>query len=133
MNLTNLVAFAVLVLASCAGRRSQESALLPPVRDAWPSVRVDFDHGVEVGVAAGTLTPPAASDLTRTADLLGDALSAGDLVGVRLTPWQPLEDWTEEGIADKLRAGLIGPGVAESLRERLRNFAEALSRLQEQR
>jgi hypothetical protein len=54
------------------------------------------------------------------------ALTAGDVAAIRLVPWQLLDESAQAGIAARVTVGDITEGVAVSLRERLKNFREAV-------
>lgn len=126
------LALVAVLLASCIGTRARNDALMPAVRMAWPEVRVDFDRGVADGLADGDLTEMAAISLRSEADMLTDALEAGDrfkLYNVLYTT--EIQPWASRGIQAALDAGDLGPNGAMLLTERLSNFSAAILVLQE--
>ena len=126
------LALVAVLLASCIGTRARNDALMPAVRMAWPEVRVDFDRGVADGIADGDLTEMEAISLRSEADMLTDALEAGDrfkLYNVLYTT--EIQPWASRGITAALEAGDLGPNGAMLLTERLTNFSAAILVLQE--
>lgn len=99
----------VLVLASCAGSAARVESLLPALRLAWPYI---------VRNVEGSMPSERVADLARR---MGRALESGDVVD----GWEVLERAALLGIDVRLARGEIGPGVAESLRERVRMFGVA--------
>lgn len=75
---------------------------------AWPNVRADLQRGI----------PPMPTEIAA----LEVALASGNVDALRAAPWTALEVSANNGIA----ARDLHPAVADALRERLRNFGEAL-------
>jgi hypothetical protein len=100
------------LLVACTGLTARQKVLLPAMQSAWPAVKADLERGV-----------PVRTDDIAAFDV---ALTAGDVAAIRLVPWQLLDESAQAGIAVRVTAGTITEGVAGSLRERLKNFREAV-------
>lgn len=120
---------ALRVAPSCVTSHTDPHALFPPLELAWPAVQEDVHIGISDAVTDGELTEVAAVMLRTEGAKLGDAIHAKSVYGVRAVPWSTLVPYGERGIDAKLEAGEVGPGVADSLREQLVNFTEAVDRL----
>lgn len=117
-------------LAACAGTAAREHTLLPAMRLAWPGVQAAVARGITTGLEAQsqTLTAAAAAELTTATREMKAALETGEAgqVAAASVMWPALEALAFTGIDARVRAGEIGSGVAESLRERVRQFSLAL-------
>ena len=122
----------------CAGDRAREEVLLPAIRLAWGSsegggVAKDVETGIKSGEAGGRLKPEIATALRAEATGLGAGIAQGGAAGMAAVKglkgggWAILKGEAETGIAWRLNKNEIGVGVAGSLRERLKNFTDALN------
>lgn len=93
---------------ACVGTQAREHALMPALRASLPHITAAIERG-----AAGD---PAT--LGRAADLK-TAVETGAVQGFL---WSPLEAPAQAGIRARAAASEIGPGVAESLIEEVRQF-----------
>lgn len=127
-----LLAFATLpVLHACFARRGEPTVLFPPAQIAWESISIEYVRGIEDGEQDGDVSAPLADDLREMGTDLGQSLVAQDRVALRAINWSVMRPFAQRGIDDKLDDGEIGPGVANSLEERLDNFTETIERLQQ--
>lgn len=122
--LTGLLLGAVL---ACAGVAARDEALLPAMRLAWPGISMDIEQGIEAA------SPPPESVAYIRAETLRmtEALADGNRAAVFAADWPNLRLVAEAGIDDREARGLIGPGVAASLRERVAVFSDAWLKLGE--
>ncbi len=128
---TALGALALVFFSSCAAERVEGIALFEPAQLTWPAVENDLHRGLEDAAEDGDLTEAAADSLRSEGAKLERALAEQSREGVRKVAWLSMEPFADRGIDDKLGDGEIGPGVAQSLREQLRNFTATITRLQE--
>lgn len=121
----------LLLLPSCLTPVATEEALLPAARAAWPNVRMDYELGVNDGVADGDLTPEAADALMGLADELDAGLADGTRAALVLVPWSAsMAQWVTRGIASEVDEGRLGPNGAQILYQRASNFTAVLLTLQ---
>lgn len=107
-HLNRLYISAALALVACAGITARQDVLLPAIAGAWPAVR-----------AEAVLGDPQVEPIAAQADT---ALQAGDKIRIGAVPWAQIQAAATAGIAAKVTAGAVTAGVAESLRERDRQF-----------
>lgn len=109
--------------SGCAGLNARQKVLLPTMQVVWPNVRVTAERGVEA------LPPEGRTEALATLDLFGAALTAGTEEGIaHVHPsWIQISAWADNGIDARVEAKEIGPGVALSLKERVRQFNDALA------
>lgn len=100
-----------LTMASCVAQRVQQNTLEPAMQAAWTAI--------EVQAVRGGL-PQELADAFRA------ALRERDFVAVA-SVWPEALAAAERDIDARLAAGVIGPGVARSLRERLIRFTEGVA------
>lgn len=114
--ITTVGVILALFLAACAGATARTEVLLPAMRQAWPPIRVAIERELVV-----------APDSTGSAALAGAdaALQSGDPIAVAAVAWPVLDAMAQSDTTRRVDLGQIGPGVADSLRERLRQFASA--------
>lgn len=112
-----------LVLSYCAGMKARENVLVPAMKMAWVGISSDIDASISL------LTVDAASIVRSKQKLMADVLDAGDIPRILMLDWRILHGAALIGIILRLKRGEIGPGVAASLRERLRMFTRALEEL----
>ncbi len=117
MGLTALI----LTATSCSALWAQQHVLIPTLRQAWRHIVVDVDAGLQ------KLDDGAAAAVLRAKKRMDEALFTGEAAAILLVNWKILAQAAEIGIAARVASGLIGPDVAESLRERLRQFGAALA------
>lgn len=103
-----IVTFAALAFVACTGIKARQDVLLPAIQAAWPAVR-----------AEAMLGDPKVEPVAVQADT---ALQAGDKAAIGAVPWPLLQTAATAGISDKVTAGTVSVGVADSLRERDRQF-----------
>lgn len=109
-HLHRLYMSAALALAACAGITARQDVLLPAIKGAWPQVRAE----AVLGGPSATIEPVAAA-----ADA---ALATGDKAQIAAVRWSVLQAAAQAGVATKVTSGEVSAGVAESLRERQRQF-----------
>jgi hypothetical protein len=105
-----------LIAAACAGTTARTEVMLPAMRQAWAGIRPAVERYVS------TVDDIAQRDALTAADA---ALQSGDPVAIAGVPWQLLDDAHEADVVRRVAASEIGPGVADSLRERLAKFVES--------
>ncbi len=112
-----LIFLSLLVFATaCAGSAARQHVLIPSMRTSWESIRVAVLREAAAQQHATGAASVAAAD---------EALAAGDPVKIASVDWPVLDLLAEADTARRVVAGAIGPGVAESLRGRLADFAES--------
>ena len=113
---TRLGLLAALLIAACAGTTARTEVLLPAMRQAWVGIRPAVDRHIT-----------SIDDLAHNQALMAadSALQTGEPVSFAGVAWQLIDESHEADVARRLASGEIGPGVAESLRERLTQFANA--------
>lgn len=104
---------------NCTASVVEQETLLPAMRAAWPAVREDVEVAIE--------TLPERDVRRSQLDAMGAALDAGDRATLASAPWAELEQLAGVGIRTRVTRAEIGPGVAASFEERLRNFSAALA------
>lgn len=117
------IAGAVLALvlafaAACAGVRARSESLRPMAL-AWPPIAAAAERGAE------------ASQREHVAEVIAQiraALDALDRDALRGVDWPAVRAAAAADINRRLQAGEIGPGVADSLTERIRLFDELLTK-----
>lgn len=107
-HLHRLYMSAALALVACAGITARQDVLLPAISGAWPAVR-----------AEAVLGDPKVEPSAAAADA---ALASGDKTKIAAVGWSALQMAAQAGVAAKVTAGTVSAGVAESLRERQRQF-----------
>lgn len=112
--------------SGCAGLSARQKVLLPTLQMAWTPISADISLGI-------SMLPAESQPALYTAqNEFAIALNNGDAQKMNLIPWTPLQEAAISGIEKRTTDGAISPGVAESLKERVRNFttarAEFLSR-----
>lgn len=108
--MTTALTIVVLAMTACAGSQARQTILTPALQQALVSI--------EAQALAGGATEAQV-------EALSDALESGDRVGAAAA-WPAVRAAAEADIESRLQSGVIGPGVAESHRERLRNFEEGV-------
>lgn len=111
-------AIAVILAAACIGARARQDALLPSLQTAWASIRVEVEHEIAAQPSPRGETQLAAAD---------EAVDAGDAVKMLAVDWLFLNQLAENDATRRAAIGEIGPGVAVSLAERRRAFAESVA------
>jgi len=107
---------AALLIAACAGTTARTEVLLPAMQQAWAGIRPAVARYI------ATIDDQVHNAALAAADA---SMQSGNPVDVAGVSWQLLDDAHESDVAKRLAAGEIGPGVADSLRERLTQFADA--------
>lgn len=121
------------LLTSCVSQRTREEAGMPAALLAWGTsdmgVRSDIERGIADAVEDGDAS---AALLTDDVDNLDAALRAESYSRVQFAaiPWAELEPMGYRGIEDRIEDGEMTDMVAESLRERMRNFSDLMGKLQ---
>ena len=121
----SLALLALLAASACAGVAARDEALLPAMRLAWPPIAELVERGTANRID-GAQVPVLAAAREMTA-----ALDSGDRERVAAVDWPILRFAAAEGIKRRIEAGEIGPGVAESLAERILQFDAAFWKLGE--
>lgn len=119
-----VLVLAASVLPGCtrAGDRARENVLAPAIGLALPGLRSDVDWGL------AQLGDAERASALAVADRFFGAAADPDRLGEAEALWPAVRGWAITGIDAKLAAGAVGPNVAESLRERVRNVDRAMSR-----
>jgi hypothetical protein len=112
-----------ITMTSCIASKARENALLPAMNLAWPGVHAD----IERGVADAQLPDRSMVDFEIVK--IEVALDSGLAADFRVVSWGVLEPFGQRGINDRIADGEMSEMVAESLRERLRNFGVGLSKM----
>lgn len=124
------VAMLLLATTSCIASKARENSLLPAMNLAWPGVRADVERGIEDAVQDGELADRIVIDFEVVK--LDEALKSGLASDFRSVSWlETLEPYGRRGIEDRVADGEMSDMVAESLRERLRNFTVGFSKMSE--
>jgi hypothetical protein len=96
---------------------------------AWVGVRADLERGLADAVEDGDLADRSSLD-SLVADLEAALADGGERSALRRIPWASmLLPYAERGIQDRVDDGEMSDQVAESLRERLRNFSTGFEQL----
>lgn len=109
-----LLVVSILLSGCVAGQSARNGTASPVLKDVTPRV-----------VADAKAAPNA--DLV-TLDSFQHAVDAKDWVKA-LTLWPQVRDMAQAGIESRLAAATIGPTVAESLRERLKQYDVLLRKM----
>lgn len=106
----------------CAGLNARQKVLLPTLQMTWEPIREAASRG------AGLLPPESIPVAADTLGAFERALTAGTSEGIAhvYSSWVSIRAWAEAGIEDRVTAGEISAGVAGSLKERVRQFHDAL-------
>lgn len=102
--------------SGCAGSIARHEVLLPAMVGAWTNIRVQVERELQRAPDPGATAAVAAAD---------EALRIGDPVAIAAVRWDVLDMLAVRDIDRRVAALEIGPGVAESLRGRLAEFAES--------
>lgn len=124
-----VLALSILVavpIGGCFGNAARDNVGAPAL--------VLAQEGVVGDARSGIATLPAADQPTASTELatFEAAIATKDravIAADALPRWTSVRAWAEAGIAARLAAGQIGPGVAASLRERLDRFGEVLTKV----
>jgi len=116
---------------ACLSSSASKLALFDPAQLAWPNVRDDIEVGIVDGLADGDIGGVDAVVIRDRSSRFQGALRSKDRDALRLIHWSTLKPWAERGINAQLESETIGPGVAESFREHLRNFDEIIEKLRQ--
>lgn len=121
-----LSAFAFASAPGCVGEQSRQTVGVPAL--------VLAHEGVAKDAQAGIATLPANEQAGAVATLAAftAAIQSKDTAVIRtdaVVRWPHVKAWAEAGITDRKTRGLIGPGVAESLRERVKQFDLTLAKV----
>ena len=126
----NLFLSVVLMLGmtSCIASKARENSLLPAMNLAWTGVHADIERGVSDAIQDGDLTDRIQIDFEIVK--LEVALESGLASDFRTVSWlDTLEPYGRRGIEDRVADGEMSDMVAESLRERLRNFTAGFAQM----
>lgn len=107
-----MMAAILLVAAACSGVTAREEVLMRDMELAWPNVAENVKRG-------------SAEDQTAVLSAVSLALQSRDRYELAKVPVMSLLDLASIGVQKRVEAKEIGPGVAASLLERIRNFREA--------
>lgn len=110
-----LLLLTVLLAPGCKtlGQRAEESALYPALEQSWPGVRRDAERG------------DAPVELL---DGFHQALVSRQGIAVKVR-WPTVRSHAQQGIQNRVDELEIGPGVADSLLERVEQFDAGVRRL----
>lgn len=124
---------AVMLLASCVSNKTREEAGMPAALLAWGTpemgVRSDIERGIADAVEDGDLSNPGIyeSDVDELDSIL--RMETYSQIQFASVPWSTLKDFGFRGIQDRVDDAEMSDMVAESLRERMRNFDVLMERL----
>ncbi len=107
------------------GRRARENALRP----ALLSASVGIEQDATLGIRAIPLDEHAGA--TAAVRAFYSSLQSTPIPPETIGLWPAVSALCEAGFVDRVDRQEIGPNVAESLRERLRNFEQALIKYME--
>lgn len=124
-----LACFTLLALASCAGIKERDQALLPIAKQVYSHVRSDIDRGIASAIDDGAFNQIDVMNATDLADQLGSILDSGDRSQLVEFPWPTLEALAVRGVQDMIDDGDITEGVANILLQRIVNFRNVLAEL----
>lgn len=124
-----LASLTLLALASCAGVRARDDALLPIAKNVYENVRSDISRGIADAVEDGDLDAAGAAAARALADRLGSILDSGDRSRLVGFPWPDLESLAVRGVQDMIDDGEVSEGVATVLLQRIVNFRDVLAEL----
>jgi len=111
----------LLLAMGCAGNKARDEAGFRALKVAWPAVKAEVDYGVNLMEANGL--PPSEVAIARQAVVeFSGAVERGDRGAILVAAWLTLQGTAEYGIRARAASGEIGPGVADSLLERLNQF-----------
>lgn len=121
----------VLCVAACAGTQVRDKVLEPAAGMAWDGIRDEISRGIADGIEDGDIGSAAADALRGEIALIDLAFDQDNTDSLADAKWLMLRPWAERGIDDKVEDGDIGPGVAQSFKERLVQFTKALEKLKD--
>lgn len=114
----------------CVSKKAVPQALFPAAQLTWPDVEKDYLRGLQDGLEDGVLEAASKAQYELDGARLGVALKERDVFGVKTVPWGTMAPWVERGIQDQIQDQDISIGVAESLREQLKNFTTVITKIQ---
>lgn len=109
----------------CAGNKARDNVAVPALVLASTGLQGDVRMGIT------TLPTEQFADATTVSDSFFSALATKDratIVSVCVPKWPSVKAWALSGIEMKKASGAIGPDVVLSLRERVKNFDELLTK-----
>ena len=127
---TMLALLSLAVCNACAGAAARKNVLLPVMVSAWERVGPQVTVGINDGLATQRLTQTTGDELHAQVTTMGAALKDND-AALASALWPRLRVEGEIGINVRQLRGDISPPAAESLRERMRQFTEAVQTLTE--
>lgn len=142
MNYKYLIGIAVVIVAllamqfsncGCSSTRVSTETNLRTAKMAWPAVRIDLEVGLDAALESGGLTIESRDSLQGEVALISGALNAGHNDKVAFAFWPTLRPYALMGIDAQLNnePPEISEGVAESLREQVKQFTAVMLKLQE--
>lgn len=117
-----LLAVALAAIASCTSPHAKQSALAPVLQNVWPRVELDISRGILDAQEDGE----AVSGAHGARESLSRAVGRGVISQVDVSAWIVLEPFGYRGVQDRVDDGEMAEAVAESLRERIRQFGRGL-------
>lgn len=102
-----------LTLAACAGSVARDAVLLPAIQRAWPPIKEQAQEQAGTGPVAAIQTLDAAIALGTEAAIAG-------------ADWPAVKALATARVHARIAAKEIGPGVGQSLLERITKFDEAI-------
>lgn len=106
----------LLLLGACAGQTARDNVQLPALASTWGRLRPAVEREL-----AATPNPTGAAALVQA----DQAFAAGTPSAIAVVPWSVLDDLARADTDRRLAAGEIGPGVAESRRGLIDDFARS--------
>lgn len=113
-----LLAACLCLAAACTGNAARQTMTLPAMRTAWAAIKVEATREATFTQDANGLAAIEQADA---------AITAGTATAIAAAPWQSVDALAAADIQRRVDLAEIGPGVAESLREELRLFAQSRS------
>ena len=113
---------AFVILCACVGTAARDNVLLPTMVVAYPGVAEAAAFGIN---ADETLSDEAKATLNEQVEFLGTLLREKNREELTTVDWPELMRYSLAAVAAWETEGRVGPGVADSLRERILKFDEA--------
>lgn len=102
------------IAAACTGGAVRQNIELPAMRSAWDAIKVEATREANTQQSEPGLVAIGKADA---------AMTEGTAVAIGAAPWPTVDALALGDIQRRVEAGVIGPGVGDSLREELRLFA----------
>jgi hypothetical protein len=115
-----LLSLLIASCSGCAGTAARNEVLLPAIRLAWPEIKSGA-----IREAVATAHPDALSAVADAERAINH--SDNPEPSMAIVAWPLILDLARGDVIRRVQDGSIGPGVGESLHERIRRFEEAVN------